>query len=71
MNNNNMYNINNINNMNNIDNMNKFPEKSLENSANIINGLYDGLTYDRFHILDWFFKGKKTSPLTNLNLNNL
>ena len=45
MNNNNMYNINNINNMNNIDNMNKLPEKSLENSANIINGLYDGLTY--------------------------
>ena len=48
MNNNNMYNINNMNNidnMNNIYNMNKLPEKSLENSSNIINGLYDGLTY--------------------------
>ena len=33
--------------------------------------LVDGQTYDRYHILDWFFKGKKTSPLTNLPLKNI
>ena len=30
----------------------------------------DGHTYERSAILDWFLKGKRTSPVTNLPLPN-